>query len=89
MTATTDNRGPQIDARRTTHFKWSEFDALPKLMRDLINYSPVPVGTGFVFRQIREGMDLEYVGRLAVQRWRGYARRDALQLYGADHPQAQ
>lgn len=71
-----------------TYFSWKEFDDLPQVLRDLINYSPTSVGTGYVYRQLREGWEIEHIAIAAVKRWRSYARRDALRLYGPDHPQA-
>ena len=75
------------DRRRSTHFLWDEFDALPPLMRDLMNYTPLAVGTGYVFRLLREGAPLQVVARDAVARWRRYAREETLKLYGPTHPQ--
>lgn len=85
----TRNGQAAADPRRSTYFSWEEFDRLPKLIRDLMNYTPHAVGTGFVFRQIMDGGDIRAVARSAYVRWRGYARAETLRLYGPTHPQLQ
>lgn len=80
------NVTPAADPRHATHFLWEEFDRLPRLIRDLMNYTPHPVGTGFVYRQILDGSPIEAVARAAIRRWRGYARAQTLALYGPTHP---
>ena len=77
------------DPRRGTYFSWAEFDALPRLMRDLMNYTPHAAGTGFVVRQLAEGVPLTVVARQAHTRWSRYAREETLRLYGPTHPQVQ
>lgn len=77
------------DHRRGTHFLWDEFDALPRVIRDLLNYTPHAAGTGYVFRQLRQGRPVEVVAREAYRRWSRYAREDTLALYGPTHPQVQ
>lgn len=89
MTVPDRNASPALDPRRATHFLWSEFDALPRLLRDLMNYTPVSVGTGYVFRQIAAGQPVEVVARQAFARWKRYARAAALHHYGPTHPQAE
>lgn len=87
MTAPATNARPVPPGRPRTHFLFEEFDALPRLMRDLINYAPVNVGTGYVVRQLAAGQRLEDVARAAIKRWRRYSRFDALAHYGPTHPQ--
>lgn len=73
---------------RATYFRWEEFDGLPRLLRDLMNYTPVNVGTGYVFAQVRLGRDVQVIAREAHARWSRYARKSALHHYGPTHPQA-
>lgn len=75
-----------LNAQRGTYFSWDEFDRLPRVIRDLMNYSPVNVGTGFVWRQIAQGGDVAAVARAAYLRWRRYAQQHLLHHYGPDHP---
>jgi hypothetical protein len=81
------NTAAAMDLRHATHFRWEEFDRLPRILRDLMNYSPVNVGTGYVYQQLLDGSSVESVARAAVARWRKYAQRQALALYGPTHPQ--
>lgn len=74
---------------RGTHFSWDEFDRLPRLIRDLMNYTPMNDDRGFVYRQIMDGSDVMAVARAAHRRWSGYARAQTHALYGPTHPQVQ
>ncbi len=85
--AITNHQGSE-NPRQATHFLWSEFDTLPQMIRDLINFGPVSVGTGYVYAQLQAGIDVEFVARQAVRRWRAYARQRALASYGPEHPSA-
>lgn len=82
----TPNTSRAVDLRHATHFSWDEFDRLPRILRDLMNYTPVNVGTGYVWAQIMGGSSIDAVARAAVTRWRGYARAQTLALYGPTHP---
>ncbi|PZQ63370.1 MAG: hypothetical protein DI570_09260 [Phenylobacterium zucineum] len=75
-----------LNWERRTHFSWEEFDRLPKIIRDLMNYTPVNVGTGFVYGQIMGGGDIAAVARQAWHRWRRYSQQSLLKHYGSDHP---
>lgn len=86
MTPALRNGQVATDARNRTHFLWEEFDRLPRLIRDLLNYTPHVAGTGFVYRQIMDGSPVQAVARAAVRRWRRYAREETLRLYGPTHP---
>lgn len=88
MSAPGRNGQAAADKRRATHFTWAEFDALPRVIRDLMNYTPHAVGTGYVFRQLQAGAPLRVVARDASLRWARYARQETLRLYGPAHPQA-
>lgn len=46
MTAALRNAAGAADPRHATYFSWEEFDRLPRMIRDLMNYSPINVGTG-------------------------------------------
>lgn len=74
---------------RSTHFLWAEFDQLPRVLRDLINFAPINVGTGFVYAQLKAGSPVEAVARAAFSRWRRYTRELALRHYGPTHPQVE
>lgn len=81
------NQSPAQDPRRRTYFSWEEFDRLPRLIRDLMNYTPVSVGTGYVWAQLMAGSAIEAVARAAHKRWSNYGRAQMLALYGPTHPQ--
>lgn len=70
-------------------FLWDEFDALPPILRDLINYTPHTVATSRVFAEIQGGRAPQAVARDAYRRWSRYAREETLALYGPTHPQVQ
>lgn len=69
-------------------WNWDQFDALPQLVRDVINYAPTRLGTDRVWRALKGGASVEVVARQEVLLARRFAGQHVLDTYGPNHPQA-
>lgn len=81
-------RGNQTIAGRN-RFRWEEFDALPRVLRDILNFAPVELGSGRAYDALLAGSDLRSVAAQEVRLARDFARQHVLMTYGPTHPEAQ
>lgn len=69
-------------------FTWDQFDGIPRLIRDVINYAPTNLGTERVWQALQGGASHQAVALAEIRMARGFAAQDTLAHYGPDHPQA-
>lgn len=67
-------------------FGWSEFDGLPRPVRDAINYALSDLGSRRARMNLLAGKSVEEVCAIERAVGRACARRDYLAAYGPDHP---
>lgn len=79
-----DNHG-----RGRNPFSWSEFDALPRPVRDTINYVPAGLGSRRARMNLLAGKTVAEVCAIERGVARGVTRADILSAYGPDHPYIQ
>lgn len=76
-----DNHG-----RGRNPFSWTEFDALPRPVRDTINYTLTGLGTRRARMNLFAGKSVAEVCAIERGVARAVVRRDILEAYGPDHP---
>lgn len=69
-------------------FRWEEFEALPRVLRDILNFAPVPLGSGRAYDALLDGSSLDQVVRQEVALARRFIGQETLMIYGPDHPNA-
>lgn len=69
-------------------FSWEQFDRLPRLIRDVLNYAPTRLGTDRATKALAGGASVEVVARQEVLLARRFSGQHIIDTYGLDHPQA-
>jgi hypothetical protein len=67
---------------------WAQFDLLPQLVRDVINYAPLQMGTDRATKALQGGASVDVVARQEVLLAKRFIGELTLDTYGPDHPQA-
>lgn len=80
-------RGNQAIAGRNP-FSWEEFHALPRQLRDILNYAPVELGSHRAYEALMAGSLLGQVIRQELTLVQHFTGQHVLLSYGPDHPQA-
>lgn len=70
------------------YFKWDQMEALPVIVRDVINFAPVTLGTDRAWRAMLDGASPEYLAMREINVARRAIRELTLATYGPEHPQA-
>lgn len=69
-------------------FSWEQYDVLPLLVRRVIMYAPIALGTERATRYLARGVPVEDVARQEVAVVRHWSCVGIVEDYGPDHPQA-
>jgi hypothetical protein len=69
-------------------FSWSEFDRLPRPLKEVLNYSAFDMGTDFIVERLNEGENPQDLAAELERRDVANARAEARVTYGPRHPQA-
>lgn len=69
-------------------FIWGQFDALPAIVRQVLNYAPLEFGTQRATDNLRRAPSVEAVARQEMKLARRFMGELTLETYGPDHPQA-
>ena len=79
--------GGNSDAYRGKNpFRWEQFDALPKLVRDVIDYAPLTLGTERAWLAVMSGARVEDVARREIGVVRRQMPLHTQKDYGPSHP---
>lgn len=75
-------------SKGSNRWSWPQFDALPRLVRDVINFAPGRLGTQRAYDALMAGAPIEAVARQELTLARRFMADNCLTTYGPDHPQA-
>lgn len=65
---------------------WEQFDALPRIVRHVLAYAPVRLGTQRATDALHAGATAEAVAREEIRLARRFSAQEVRDLYGPDHP---